>query len=120
MVEWDCLYAHTAVLVDRLTDSSVHSMKPHRVFEPIAEQCHLLFEQWLKLGRGIDVKWSRAAHKTESAYQPNEAKAMVAMQMGDEDGLDTSELYARSAQLQLRPFATIEHKHLTPNLYHLA
>ena len=44
---------------------------------------------------------------------------MVAMQMRDEHRPDFSETYARTAQLNLRPLATIYHKEFATDVYHL-
>lgn len=44
---------------------------------------------------------------------------MIAMQMGNEDGIDFGEVYMRAPKLHLRALATIHHETLATHLHYL-
>ena len=119
MLQRDGLDRQRAVFVDDLLLVSINGMEVDLVVEIMTEQLHLLFQHGLQGCRGIDSKTGRTsqqAKRAEHAYQP---KAMVTMQMGDEDGTDLRKTKTRTAQLHLRALSAIHQEQFSPDFYNL-
>ena len=61
----------------------------------------------------------RTPQQVEGGNQSPQSKAMVAVQVGDEDMVQARELQAGFPKLELRPFATINHEKFVPHVEHL-
>src|SRR5690554_4298380 len=58
--------------------------------------------------RAIQVQLILAAHQMHRRQQPHQPKVMVAMQVANENVLDTVRLHAKTHKLHLRAFAAID------------
>ena len=65
------------------------------------------------------MQGSRSTKQAEGTDHTHQAKAMVAVKMGDENRSYFSKTDARTSQLHLRAFATIHEKELSPHLDNL-
>jgi hypothetical protein len=67
----------------------------------------------------MNVECGLTSQQSKGTDNPNDAKAVVAMQMRDEDVPQPLERDARTAQLDLRTLATVYHEQLATTLHDL-
>lgn len=75
----------------------------------VAEVVELGAEDGFEVGVGIDVEVGCAAEEVEGGDEPYESEAVVAVEVGDEDGVESGEFELGAAQLELGAFATVYH-----------
>lgn len=97
----------------------VKRMKLHPVAHAFAEEVQQRLQQCGKFFRGIDVHGGRAAQHAECGKQADEAKTMVAVEMGNKDMVQAGKLQARTSKLKLSTFAAINHEQLFAYVHHL-
>ena len=119
MLQGNCLDGQRAVFVDNLLLAGVDGMKIDLVVKIVTEQLHLLFQHILQSCRSIDSQPSRTPKKAKGAEHAYQAKAMVAMQMGNEDSTNLGKPQTRTAQLHLRAFTTVHKKQFAPDFHDL-
>ena len=113
------LYRQASVLVDDLVPCRVDSMENHFKSQSLTEELECLAEKRPKGCRCIDMQRSCPPRHAESRQHTRQAETMVAVQVTDEYGNDFREVYAQTAELDLCPFSTVDHKQFLPKLYDL-
>ena len=108
MLQGDGLNGERAVVVDYLLPGGIHGMELYFIIETMAEQAHLELQHFFQFLRRIDLKTGRAPQEPERAQHANEPEAVVAMQMGDEDGTDLGEAQMGAPKLHLGAFAAVD------------
>lgn len=90
------------------------------VADAAAEEVELRTQESLERSAGaIDMKLGGAAKEVEGGNQANEAKAMVAVEMGDEYVVEARKLEAGLAESQLGAFGTVDQEELVAHIDHL-
>ncbi len=119
VLQRDGLHGNAAVLIDDKLTLRLHRVKHHVKFEAGAKQFYHGVEHGPQVGRRVHMEWRRAPKHAKSGNEPYQPKAMVAMQVGYEDGLYLCETHMRPAQLHLRALAAIHHEKFSAHLHHL-
>lgn len=119
MVQGNGRNGKATVLVDHLRHGGVYGMKDDLELQSRAKGGHLHVKHGAQLFRCIDMQRGRPTQHTERGNHADEAKAMVAMKMGDKDTAYACEMDAGAAQLYLRALTAVDHKHLLAYLHHL-
>ena len=119
MLQGDGLNGQRAVLVDDLLTTGINRTELDLIIEVVAELCHLITQNVTQLGRSIDFQLCRTSQQSERTQHTDESETVVAMQMTDEYGTDFRKAQMRTAQLYLRPFATVDEEQLSTHFYYL-
>ena len=110
MAQRDGGHRQRAVFVDYCRSVGVELMEEHFVRHlPVEEAEHWRQQRFQSFGR-MDVQLGGASQQIERRDESQQAEAMVAMQVGDENMIQPRELQTRFAELQLRAFTAIYHK----------
>lgn len=112
-------YGDGAVFIDDLWCLCVNLMQKDLVGRIGTEVVDLGLENALEVFGTIDVEVLDASHESESGKHADEPKHMVAMQMGEEDGLQMGETDVRAAQRHLCAFGAVEHEEFLADVDHL-
>ena len=88
MFQRNGLNGQRTVFVHHLLNHGVHRYEVHLIFQIATERVHLLLHDSSQCCRRIHRQLSRTSQQSEGAQHADESEAMVAMQMGDEDGTD--------------------------------
>jgi hypothetical protein len=64
----------------------------------------------------MNMEGCRSSEQAKGGYHADEAKAMVAMKMGDKHVAELAETGPATTQLHLRAFAAVNHHQLAANL----
>ena len=119
MAQGNGLHGKAAVVVDHLLPRGGDGMELHRELEPRAELPQHRVEHGPQGGRAVDVERGRAPQHAEGGDEAGQPEAVVAVQMGNEDGLYFGEAHVRPPQLHLRALTAIDHEELAAQLHHL-
>ena len=120
VLQGNALDDKAAVGIDGLMARRVYGVENDFEIEAEAKHLQLGIEHGLELGRGIDMERRRAPQQPERGNHADQAEAVIAMKMGNEDGLNLGETDARSAQKHLRAFTTIDKEQLPAHLNDLS
>ena len=82
-------------------------MKDHLVLHFFEMIVHLRPKEFLQIRMGINMKRLRPSHHIKGGQQSEQSEAVVTVQMGDENGIETRSLEVHLTHSQLYAFATI-------------
>lgn len=99
-----------AVFVDGLRGLGVDFVEDDLVGGIGTEVIDLRLEDALEVLRSVDVEVLGASEESEGGEHTDESEGVVAMQMGEEDGLEMGEADVGTAQCHLCAFSTVEHE----------
>lgn len=114
-----CLYAYRAVLIDNIGAAMRKRMKRHIIGHAFAKIVELRTQQFLQLREGVNVQCGRAPQQAKGGDKSYQTKAMVAMEVRDEDMVEPRETELCPPVLLLRAFATVNHKELIAQIDNL-
>lgn len=87
-----------------------NGVEHYLIGRPTAEEVEPRTQQTLERGMSPHMERSRAARQGQGREQADEAEAVVTMEMGEEYVTEAAELLVGAAELQLSPFAAIDHE----------
>ena len=93
MKKRDGRYADDVILVEYFVGGGVNSVELNGVAQRAAEHVNLLHEYSFQLFRSVYVQGCRPSKEREGGDDSHQTEAMVAMKMGDEDGVYLVEWY---------------------------
>ena len=86
----------------------------------VAKDVHHLLQYLGALLKGVHHDRAAAIVQRQRGEQPRQPQEMVAVEVRDEDVIETREFQMHAPQLQLCPLAAIDHKQAVAEVYHLA
>jgi hypothetical protein len=119
MFQGDALYCQGTVFVDYFLNRSVNRMKVYFIVEIVAEQSHLPVQDVFHFLWSIDSQTGCSPQQPKGAEHSYQPEAMVAMQVGNENGTDLGKADTGAPQLNLRAFSAIYQEQFSPHLHHL-
>ena len=112
MLQGNGFYGEASVFVDDGGACGVYGVEDDLEFEAVAKQFYLRMKHCFEFFRGVDMEGGSASEQAEGTDETNKTEAMVAMEMGDEDGTELGETCFRAAKLNLRTLAAVYHEEL--------
>ena len=99
-----------SIFIDGLWSLGVDFVEDDLVGGIGTEVIDLWLEDALEVVRSVDVEVLGASEESEGGEHTDEPEGVVAMQMGEEDGLEMGEADVGTAQCHLCTFSTVEHE----------
>ena len=109
-----------AVFIHRLWRLGIDFVQNDFVGRISTEIVDVRLKDALKVFRTIHMQVLCAAEQAEGREQTDESESVVAMQMGQEDGLQSGETDVRLAECHLCAFCTIEHEEFFADVDYLS
>ena len=109
-----------AVFKDDLALARANRVEDDLIRHRIAMIVQQRFDQSLKVSRRIDMQGLRASHHAEGGDESYQTEAMVAVQVRNEDVVQTGCTQRHPAEPDLATLAAVNHERLVAELQHLA
>ena len=110
MGKGECGNHDGAIFVENLRFLGVDFVEDDFIGRIGAEVIYLWLEDACEVFRPVDVEVLNASEQSEGGQHSEESEGVVAMQVGEEDGLQMGETEARTAECHLGAFSAIEHE----------
>ena len=107
------------IFVDYLRTIGHDGFEPDGKGQLPAKEIELRTENLLGLRVGMNHQLARTSQQRQRRNHTDKPEAVVAMQVTQEDMPQTGKLQVHAAELDLRPFAAVDHKQVVAKVEHL-
>ena len=119
MNQWNTLNGDTAIFVHHLSLGGINRIERHFVSQVVGIELELSVQFLAQFFRCMHMQLSRTSQQTKSRNHANQAKAVIAMQVGNKHMTELIKTHPALSQLHLGTLGTIKHQYLLAYFYNL-